>query len=441
MVQRLGRVNRRGEGESEVRIYAQPPKKNEALPAYEARREVLRRLEAAGSGAGPSALAELKAQAGLDSNLGRALALATTPAPLRPPLEAATVLDWAMTSWEDHAGRADLAPWLRGWVEDDEPRCRLVWRAREHLPFVRAGDGWRSASEGDLAAYFEAAPPHLSEVLESETRRVVEWLRDRAKRLLVACGQEEVLGGEDRLGFVLDATNGYEETLPSLADWSEGTRSKPYRDSFVRKLAGKTLVLDSRVAGLDEGGLLDDKADTPPQTVSDKDRDVAWLEPLEARGFGVVPAVRFRIVLKKATDKSVGMDPGWRERIALPVSLSEEGDQVEWSLVVEQFRHFAEGEEARSAGRPQSLAEHSEWTATRARALAERLGLSDSDARLLALAGRLHDQGKQAERWQRAFSAPRDQWPLAKTLGPVRPKIPRWLSPRVRVAAPRRGRR
>lgn len=423
MVQRLGRVNRRGEGKAEVRIYAQPPKKKEDLLVYEARREMLRRLEAAGGKAGPSALAKLNAQAAQEPALKRTQALATTAAPLRPPLEAATVLDWAMTSWEGHAGRADLAPWLRGWVEDDEPRCRLVWRVRKHLPFVSAGDEWRPAGERELRAYFEAAPPHLSEVLETEAWRAVEWLADRAKRLLRAHGQEGVLGLGDRLGFLLDASNGHEETLPSLVELSEGIRSKRYRESFARRLVGRTLVLDHRVAGLDEGGLLDGTADTPPRTVSDEDRDVPWLEPLEVRGFGLVPAVRFRIALKSAADRSVGLDPGWRERIELPVAVSQEGDQVEWSLVVEQFRHFAEGEEARSAGRPQSLAEHSEWTATRARALAERLGLPDSDTRLLALAGRLHDLGKQAERWQRAFSAPRDQWPLAKTLGPVRPKF------------------
>lgn len=423
MVQRLGRVNRRGEGKADVRVFAQPPEKKEDSAVYEARREVFRRLEAAGGEAGPAALARLKAQAERDADLGRALALATTPAPLRPPLEAATVLDWAMTSWEDHAGRADLAPWLRGWVDDDEPRCRLVWRVREHLPFVRAGDVWRAAGQRELETYFEAAPPHLSEVLETETWRAVEWLRDCAKRLLNTLEQEGAFGREDRLGFVLGATNGYEDLLPSLADWCDGSRFKGYRERFVRTLAGKTLVLDHRVAGLDEGGLLDGTVQGLPRTVSDENGDVPWLEPANAPGIGYVPAVRFRIAVKNTAGRIDSLDPGWRQRIALPVSVNEEGEQVEWSLVVEQFRHYAEGEEGRSAGRPQSLAEHSEWTATRARALAERLGLPEADARLLALAGRLHDQGKKAARWQRAFSAPPEQWPLAKTLGPVRPRV------------------
>ena len=38
---------------------------------------------------------------------------------------------------------------------------------------------------------------------------------------------------------------------------------------------------------------------------------------------------------------------------------------------------------------------------------------------LLALAARLHDEGKRAVRWQRAFRAPIDGRPYAKTKGPI----------------------
>ena len=38
---------------------------------------------------------------------------------------------------------------------------------------------------------------------------------------------------------------------------------------------------------------------------------------------------------------------------------------------------------------------------------------------LLALAARLHDEGKRAALWQRAFKAPVDGRPYAKTKGPI----------------------
>ena len=51
---------------------------------------------------------------------------------LRPALNRALVDAWAMTSLEEHAGRPDVEPWLRGWQDAEGPQCAVVWR--EHLP-------------------------------------------------------------------------------------------------------------------------------------------------------------------------------------------------------------------------------------------------------------------------------------------------------------------
>jgi CRISPR-associated endonuclease/helicase Cas3 len=64
------------------------------------------------------------------------------------------------------------------------------------------------------------------------------------------------------------------------------------------------------------------------------------------------------------------------------------------------------------------LEEHQSWTEDRARDLARRLGLFDEYAEMLAFAGRLHDEGKQAKRWQQAFNAKTDGT-YAKTRGPL----------------------
>ncbi len=42
---------------------------------------------------------------------------------------------------------------------------------------------------------------------------------------------------------------------------------------------------------------------------------------------------------------------------------------------------------------------------------------------MLAIAARLHDEGKQHRRWQRAFNAPRDGKFYAKTVGPINTKL------------------
>ena len=46
------------------------------------------------------------------------------------------------------------------------------------------------------------------------------------------------------------------------------------------------------------------------------------------------------------------------------------------------------------------------WPKLRAAQLAKRLNVPDQYAEMLTMAARLHDEGKRATRWQRAFNAP-----------------------------------
>src|SRR5207244_9699096 len=62
------------------------------------------------------------------------------------------------------------------------------------------------------------------------------------------------------------------------------------------------------------------------------------------------------------------------------------------------------------------------WTERKALAIADAVGLKDNHRKALAIAARLHDEGKRADRWQRAFSAPHDGT-YAKTKGPLRHKL------------------
>src|SRR5262249_38350830 len=124
----------------------------------------------------PDAIRTLNERAASDPEVGRIIENAVTPAPLRPPLTRALVDAWSMTSLEEHTGRPDVEPWLRGWVRE-HPHTTVIWRT--HLP-VRQSD-YVSAKE--VEAFFEAAPPYTIEQLETETYRAVEWLVDRAAQI------------------------------------------------------------------------------------------------------------------------------------------------------------------------------------------------------------------------------------------------------------------
>ena len=96
--------------------------------------------------------------------------------------------------------------------------------------------------------------------------------------------------------------------------------------------------------------------------------------------------------------------------------------QTIFDVIVEKWLHDSATEDDRSAGHPQLLDTHQQWAEREARQLAERLGLPPDYADMLAIAARLHDEGKRAPLWQKAFKAPKDG-AYAKTRGPVNVKL------------------
>lgn len=404
MVQRLGRVNRRGQGAATVQVFFAGLKK--ADERREAQREALLKLlrklpvlESDLRDGSPAALTAIQAEAERDQGLRQLILSASTPDPLYPPLERPTVDAWAMTSLEQHPGRPSIVPWLRGWVED-RPQASVIWRL--HLPFPEGSPPRAS----DLKRFFEAAPPHASERLQVESQNLAGWLSKRAK-LLMKTLKKAAKPGELRLQKeeLVAIALAQEAGEPRLWRLQELAEEKPKELEFL--LRGQTLVLRDRFGGLSAGGLLDAKIDAAPRVIDGP----AWLECNE----GEAPVPRFRV--RPSTLPAAVQDPSWRERERLPLARNLEGEVLRW-LVVEKWRHDAATEEDRSAGRPQLLGEHLEWTADRARDLARRLELPKAAERVLVIAARLHDLGKAASNWQRAFNAPEDGI-YAKTRGPV----------------------
>lgn len=322
---------------------------------------------------------------------------ASTPPPLRPALTRAVVESWSMTSLEEHTGRPNVRPWLRGWIEE-EAQTAIAWR--RWLP-----------QKGDAAEFFEAAPVETAEILETESTLVLDWLGKRVKEAAKACGQarrgveawksddsetvdtniRSPLGHDEVVMFVLD---------DSLRGWTLGELdgfNRRERDDLLRDISGETVVVDARLGGLDQNGLLDSKSD-------------------DATDVSETTQLSFRVrELEGQQIEASSEDEGWRVESVVASRSNEDGEVVAWLVVETYTTQQSTTADGRSTGNEQRLDEHQTFAERHARAIGERLGLAPEHVNLLALAAVLHDEGKKAERWQRAFRAPKEKRPLGKT--------------------------
>jgi CRISPR-associated endonuclease/helicase Cas3 len=475
MVQRLGRVNRRGDGNAEVVVIAESgPKltkpvkdavKKEGGDRTEIESKIVAKYEAlvartrtrlsplgllplkdGKADASPGAIRALKLMAETKADVRAILDAATTPAPLRPALTRALVDAWSMTSLREHSGRPEIEPWLRGWREDEPPQTSVVWRI--HLP-VRKPD---AVTQKEIEAFFEAAPPHASEMLETETHRVVEWLIDRTKVLRNASKNQTLtstsseadvnrdgvnarIGPGDVVAFALNPAGDLRSfkfvgprSGPTMASSSSSagyildclrledldftgdeTRSKKNKETLEHGLEGATLIVDARLGGI-RNGLLESTEEGIPLTVDGLE---TWYEPI-----GGEPVVRFRVrVADDDTTLNAQENQRWRQRLKFSTSLRDNGEPSRW-LIVEKWLHDSATEDDRSSGEPQFVDQHQQRVERQVRRLAQRLGLPIGYTNMLVVAARLHDEGKRAKRWQRAFNALCDG-DYAKTTGPI----------------------
>ncbi|MYD95310.1 MAG: type I-U CRISPR-associated helicase/endonuclease Cas3 [Chloroflexi bacterium] len=423
MVQRLGRVNRYGKGKAHIHVIDQGPPNGKkggehAITRHKAVRALLDALPRDSDGrrrANPRTLRDLAA------NPAR-VAAATTLMPLYPALTRPLVDAWAMTSLDGHAGRPEVAPWLRGWVEDDEPRTAVIWR--RYLPprFRADSDGPEIPPDRDVRGFFAAAPPQAMEILDTQTSLVADWVRKRARRKLPNLRKDAAattVGGDGGRGADGEADEARIDPVPFTPDspiaflvdganrpvgvlsLAQMGGMKP--ENLKRYLAGRRLVVDARLGGLRDG-LLDDRSDTATPTIEDN-----WGDP---GGDPESYAWNLRVDVGPDSDQ---VADGWQSVSAAPYRVTVEGDAVSW-LIVSRRRDVGESEDARAVARKaQLLDEHQHWAGEEAARIATALGLTHEDTSMLVAAARHHDDGKAAPRWQRAFGAMEGGGPYAKT--------------------------
>lgn len=388
----------------------------------------------------PAALLSLRDR----QDLAEVLRTATNVEPLRPELTRALVDALSMTSLDEHSGRAEVDPWLRGFRPNDPPQTTVVWR--RHLPRADSSLYAKAATR-----FFEAAPPHTSEQLETETHLVLEWLIERAsakkpepstsvkglleKRASNAAlteRQQKELADYDRQVSSFNArphegevvavfltSRGEVKGWRTLEDLQvpAGDDGKKARKQLEDVLGGATLIIDARLGGL-AYGLLCKQTDTTAE--ASDDGSTVWLARPDVAD---VPVTGFRIRVLGASegDESAWRTTpgaGWVRRHLLVTNVLD--GEPSAALVIDGWAGDAANEEERAeADRPQKLDEHQSWAEDCARQIAQRLGIETAHANLLTLAARLHDEGKRVPRWQRAFKAPIDGRPYAKTKGPI----------------------
>lgn len=450
MVQRLGRLNRRGgEGrQADIVVIDEgepKPKKQDAPTADEQARvriyksvkqlfEKLRDDSDTTIDVSPESLRQLNELAAKDDTLRQLVADASSPAPLRPALNRPLVDAWSMTSLPEHTGRPEVAPWLRGWVTD-EPQTAVAWR--KHLP-VRVGIkdyGKLTKKEiKEIEGFFEAAPPHTSEMLETESWRVFGWLKKRAAKLDKSPDGDKALKADDVVAMLLKADGSLVRSvkLGDLLGDPKNKNDKKRHEDIERDIKGQTLVMDARFGGLHDGLLQDETNDAPPTT----DDGSEWPPPNphiheKQENDNLSPVIRFRVLERsEESDESTEekKDDDWRESLRFDLERNADGEATRW-LAVQKWRETSNTEDDRAEGRPQSLTEHQSWAAEKAKSIGQRLGLPDDYVCALGIAARLHDEGKQAKNWQTAFKAARDakkfgiEGPLAKTRGPINQQV------------------
>ncbi|NOZ51631.1 MAG: type I-U CRISPR-associated helicase/endonuclease Cas3 [Gammaproteobacteria bacterium] len=405
MVQRLGRVNRYGEGSAIIEVVAIPPKASNARAQqsaanYKARLAMLEELSLLGGtgySAAPAEFEKLKQRVPQEPLLLEKIRAASTPEPLRPALTRALLDAWSMTSLAEHTGRPDVEPWLRGWVGNDEPQTSAAWR--EYLPWP---DDATKPNANEVKAFFEAAPIHLTEILETNVNELVDILIKRATETL-----KNFDGSADRNSpacIVLNRAGELQNsfTVEQLKDL--GAKSaKRDKERFYSQIRGCQVVVARLLGGINKDGLLDANAGYEGL----KTLDSGWDND-------VVDAIGYQVYKNPNA-----IEKNWKTNYTLNLPEKNNNEDPVSQLVVVALRckgGSRMGDQA-IARVCQTLDEHRQQVASAAEHIAQRLGLNENYRKMLVAAARLHDAGKEREMWQNAMCAPREGRPYAKTQG------------------------
>jgi CRISPR-associated endonuclease/helicase Cas3 len=413
LIQRLGRVNRRGLGDAQIRLFVEPPKKDK-----DGKSKKLEGLELAIANTigllqeitsvSPKNIAALKASLewkAKDEYDKSPYERACSPEPTMVELTDILLDAWSMTSiTEPVPGRPEVSPWLRG-IAEELPETVIAWRAELDLP------GFDQLDLETIEEWFDTHRVLTHETLSVPTSAAAKWFTDRWDKLQdrqkFELGSRRIIVDRAGLKFVTVS-----EVLNQLG--------RKNTDS----IRNANLILPASFGGIERGnGLLDAEAPTKPADERNADEatrnanakarlissDVAdergrYREKIEKSedGGAVTPSL-----IPKAS-KPTEMDK--YSRFALELDL----DKEQTFGLVSYVRKY---EKPETGVEEQSLEQHVEAVRKHANAIIGCLNLAPDDPIRMALelAADWHDHGKNREFFQRTVVGARSNgqrpWP------------------------------
>jgi CRISPR-associated endonuclease/helicase Cas3 len=400
IIQRLGRVNRRGQGVAHVHIFVPRPrtarKKGEGTKSggrtYDTAAikatEILKGLPKLADGsfdACPRALADLEKP---DD--------AMAPKPKTVELTDILLDAWSMTTIvAPMPGRPPVADWLRG-IAEDLPDTTIAWRAELDV------GGFGDLDVGDIEEWFDAHRVLQHETLVVPTHRAAEWLLERWQQL-----------GDDLQKELADRPCLIEQgglRVLKIKQLVERLKRGVHRD-----IVNADIILPASFGGIERGeGLL--KTEAPKSAPNGNAGALAKASDVaDARIPGACR--RYRLIKAGESEEALCGDeaaaPGGFSKFVL--DLPPDGDSIRQLVSMVPKRDRPEfGSEA------QALADHVNAAERHANDIAVRLALEKPIATALQLAARWHDAGKRRRIWQDAVGGSVDN-PLGKSGGRMRP--------------------
>jgi len=385
LIQRLGRVNRRGGEARTARVdvvglvekeearKGVPSEFDRAIAATEALlKEWVERSARGYIDVAPRDLRQL-----LDQERPETVEAAFSPKAPTALLTGILLDNWSLTSIDRMPGRPEVAPFLHG-LTFDPPETYVAWR-REVTVLHKA-----NVDEAALRGWFRACRIEARERLGDRTDRVKKVLTDLLKNL------RRTHESLDLPVVLLDERGS--ASWSRLSDLATNDANLAYR----------TVVLPVEAGGLDSAGMLDAKADPLANLALDvaehdasERRRERWLQRSSPDGH------RFeRLISGEVAD---ALPEELRERERIPLRQPEEGDDeaeaVDLVLLASPRQSALENPETTSAR--QTLEAHTDAIVKHMSCIVDRLGVEEPLRAALIAAARWHDKGKDRAVWQR----------------------------------------
>jgi len=377
MIQRLGRVNRRGQCVATVQVIPWPVKPGDALDRLRATQKALQALPLEDQGANASPLA-LRALAGHQN--------AFSAQPRVAPLTDILLDAWAMTRLDNLPINQPVARWLHG-VSGDPPELYVAWR--DEIPLIE------ELSSAELGRLFDTYDIHSREMLRGRFDLVLP----EVKKLMRRCGSQVVV-------------------IPS--------RGRPFKSGLENDEVPENalVVLPTGAGGLDDRGMLDAGARQPVPDVADetgaaqrarylvqRDEDTGWWRASRLGDDAILEKPGLHAI-NQVVRQELALG-GMVEKLRLVLKRDEEGGSpIEMLVLGTTARSDQTGE---AALKWQALDEHLNWTEQAACQIVRRIGFSSDIADAIRIAARWHDRGKDRPEWQRAIGHSGNEPPWAKS--------------------------